>query len=257
VKGLGNSTGPALVETDLGGGYLKAMGNPEGPHALACELVGSVLADWLGLTTLDFCLVEVGEDDEIPFLKGGTASPGPAFISKAEQKAFPWGGTAKELRLIINPHEISGLVAMDTWTLNYDRCAPDGRRVNRDNVLLIQCGRKARLVAMDFTHAFRQGGDINRRLSFIERIRDEKVYGLFPEFTDFLDRELVAGFCLRLGQFRRSTAEEAIDLVPRAWEVDRDGRSAWATLITERAHFVSETLQSILWPQMDLEGGTE
>jgi hypothetical protein len=216
-----------------------------------------VLADWLGLTTLDFSLVHVNEDDEIPFLKGGRASPGPAFISKAEQKAFPWGGTVNQLRSILNPHEISGLIVMDTWTLNYDRHAPDGRRVNRENVLLIQCGREARLVAMDFTHAFRQGGEINRRLSFIEKLRDEKVYGLFPEFASFLDREQVGRFTTRLSQFRRAVAEETISLVPRAWEVDQEGRSAWATLITERAQFVSENLESILWPQLELEGGTQ
>ncbi|MGD0830951.1 MAG: HipA family kinase [Terracidiphilus sp.] len=245
------------MDTDLGEGYIKALGNPEGPHALACEFVGSILADWLGLTTLDFSLVEVSGDDEIPFLKGGKALPGPAFISRLEPSGFPWGGTAKQLRSVINPHEISGLVVIDTWTLNYDRHAPDGRRVNRDNVLLIQCGKKERLLAMDFTHAFRHEGKIDKRLSFSEKIRDAKVYGLFPEFIKFLDREHVRQFAARLAQFRGAVAEETINLVPRAWDVNQEGRSAWAKLITERAHFVSETLELALWPQLELEGGTE
>lgn len=261
VQGYGNATAPVLVDTDLGEGYLKALGNPEGPHALACEFVGSTLADWLELSTLDFSLVEVNEDDEIPFLKGGRALPGPAFISRSEKSGFPWGGTVKQLKSIINPHEISGLVVMDTWTLNYDRHAPDGKRVNRDNVFLIQCeGRRAsnvKLVAMDFTHAFRQAGEISRRLGFIDKIRDEKVYGLFPEFAKFLDREQVRRFCARLGQFRRAVAEETIASIPRAWNINQEGRLAWATLITERAHFVSENMESILWPQLELEGGTE
>jgi hypothetical protein len=33
--------GTARVDTDLGEGYIKALGNPEGPHILACELIGS------------------------------------------------------------------------------------------------------------------------------------------------------------------------------------------------------------------------
>ncbi len=260
VRAFGNATSPALVDTDLGEGYIKALGNPSGPHALACEFVGSMLADWLGLTTLDFSLVDLNDDDEIPFLDGGRALPGPAFISRSEQSAFPWGGTAKELESIINLREISGLVVMDTWTLNYDRHAPDGRRVNRDNVLLIQCNGKkpnVRLLSMDFTHAFRQEGELNGSLRFIEKIRDMRVYGLFPEFIKFLDRESIRGFCTRLGQFRRAVADEKLGLVPRAWDVNKEGRSAWATLITERAHFVAETLDSILWSQLELEGGTE
>jgi hypothetical protein len=260
VRAFGNATAPALVDTDIGEGYIKAMGNPAGPHALACEFVGSMLADWLGLATLDFSLVDLNEDDEIPFLNGGRALPGPAFISRSERSAFPWGGTVKELKSIINLREISGLVVMDTWTLNYDRHAPDGRRVNRDNVLLIQSiGKKSNvgLLSMDFTHAFRQEGRLDGRLSFIEKIRDTKVYGLFPEFINFLDRESIRGFCTRLGQFHRAVAEEKLELVPRAWAVNREGRSAWATLITERAHFVAETLETILWSQLELEGGTE
>lgn len=134
--------------------------------------------------------------------------------------------------------------------------------MNRDNVFLIQCpvfSRHVRLVAMDFTHAFRQGGELNRRLAFIERRRDEKVYGLFPEFTQFLDREQVRQFSARLSQFSRAKADEIISLVPPAWEVDRDGRTSWATLITDRAHFVADNIESILWPQanLELEGGIE
>jgi hypothetical protein len=248
------------VDTDLGEGYLKALGNPEGPHALACELVGSMLADWMGLTTFDFSLLEVTGDDDIPFHKGGKATPGPAFISREEKRGFPWGGTVKELRSIINRLEISGLVVLDTWLLNCDRYAPDGRRVNRDNVFLIQHARKGPgvlLIAMDFTHAFTCGREINRRLGFIERVRDKKVYGLFPEFKEFLDREEVKRLSAKLGQFSRTTAEEFIETVPAEWEVDRQSCSTWGTMITERAHFIAENIEHILWPQLELNGGTE
>jgi hypothetical protein len=243
----------------MGEGYLKALGNPEGPHALACELVGSMLADWMGLTTFDFSLIEISEDDEIPFANGDKALPGPAFISRAEQ-GFTWGGDAKQLRSIVNPLELTGLVVLDTWVLNEDRYAPDGRRVNRDNVFFIKSPGKAgevRIVAMDFTHAFRHGQDINRRLRFIEKIRDQKIYGLFPEFRSFLNREEVKRLSEMLQKFDLTIAEEIIRVIPRAWEVDRDGRSSLATLICERAHFISEHLELILWPeQLEFEGGT-
>lgn len=259
MRAIGSSTGPALVDTDSGEGYLKALGNPEGPHALASELVGSMLAEWLGLTTLDFAVLDLTGDDEIPFLKGGLALPGAAFISRSEPAGFPWGGTVKEIQSIDNRHEISGLVVMDTWSLNHDRHSPDGHRVHRDNVFLIQCPKstQVRLVAMDFTHAFRLDGELNRKLAFIERRRDPRVYGRFPEFQEFLDRDHVRRFSARLAQFSRPLADEIISYVPKAWEVEQEGRSSWATLITDRAHFVAENIESILWPQMELEGGTK
>src|SRR6266496_5515307 len=91
VRSLATSTGVAVVDTDCGEGYLKSLGNPEGPHVLACELVGSLLAEWIGLKTLDFSIITVADDDEIPLGKGGFAEPGPAFISRAVP-GFAWGG---------------------------------------------------------------------------------------------------------------------------------------------------------------------
>jgi hypothetical protein len=44
IKALETATGTVIVETDQGEGYLKPLGNPEGPHVLACEWVGTQLA---------------------------------------------------------------------------------------------------------------------------------------------------------------------------------------------------------------------
>lgn len=77
----------AEIMTDAGRSYIKAMGNPEGPHALACEYVGTQLARWFGLRTFDFALMNLEEIDEIPLDKGRLAMPGPAFVSRAEQGA--------------------------------------------------------------------------------------------------------------------------------------------------------------------------
>jgi hypothetical protein len=227
IQSFGTAAGTALVDTDLGEGYIKALGNPEGPQILACELVGSLLADWLGLTTLDFSLIEVAEDDEIPFLHGGSAAAGPAFISRYEPKSFPWGGTALELEVVHNRQHISGLIVLDTWILNCDRYAPNGRRVNLDNVFLVQypeSKKEVLLKAMDFTHAFTCGREITRRIGFI----DEQIYGLFPQFESFIDRAEIRRFATLLRQFTADVASAFISLVPREWDVSNDARGAWA-----------------------------
>jgi hypothetical protein len=260
IQSFGTAAGTALVDTDLGEGYIKALGNPEGPQILACELVGSLLADWLGLTTLDFSLIEVAEDDEIPFLHGGSAAAGPAFISRYEPKSFPWGGTALELEVVHNRQHISGLIVLDTWILNCDRYAPNGRRVNLDNVFLVQypeSKKEVLLKAMDFTHAFTCGQEITRRIGFIDTVRDEQIYGLFPQFESFIDRAEIRRFATLLRQFTADVASAFISLVPREWDVSNDARGAWAGMITQRAQFVSETIEMSLWPQQQFnEGGT-
>jgi hypothetical protein len=135
--------------------------------------------------------------------------------------------------------------------------------VNRDNVFFIQSPEKKsglQLVAMDFTHAFRRGQDINRKLDFIEHTRDDKIYGLFPEFEGLLDREKIMLLATTLSGFKRATADEIVGTIPPAWEVDIGGRSALANLITQRAHFLAERIELILWPkrtQLEFEGGAE
>jgi len=262
IRSFGTSMGTAQVDTDLGEGYVKAMGNPEGPHQLACELVGSRLAEWLGVSTLDFALIEIVDGDEIPFMKGGTAQAGPAFISRAEPFGIGWSGSEKELQKVANRSDISGLVVLDTWLLNCDRFSPDRRRVNYDNVFLVQNGegKELRLVAIDFSHAFTCGGEISRRIGFIDTVRSQSLLGLFPEFQKFLDREVARAYANRLVRFPHEIAEEAVRSVPREWEIERNVQADWVRMITERAHFVGENIETMIWPQLELqelEGGTE
>ena len=76
VRNFKSSTLVTRIETDVGEGFVKVVGNPAGPHALACEWVGTQLADLLSLSTFDYALLEIGSDDEIPLFDGSGASPG-------------------------------------------------------------------------------------------------------------------------------------------------------------------------------------
>ena len=53
AKTIKSSTAVARIVTDAGPAYIKALGNPQGPHALACDLVGARLARWFGLQTFE------------------------------------------------------------------------------------------------------------------------------------------------------------------------------------------------------------
>ena len=250
IRSLPTSTNVVRVDTDAGEGFLKAMGNPEGPHALACELVGTLLAEWLGLPTFEHALVWITPEDEIPLATGGQAAPGPAFITKAAD-GFPWGGDVETLRQV-RPETVSGLVALDTWIRNCDRYRPaPNLRVNRDNVFLAwetEPERGLVLKAIDHTHAFTCGRGLTARISHLDEIRDTTVFGRFPEFEPLLNPEHVRAAAGRLDQMDRAIAERFVAQVPSEWQVEATVREAWVRFIVERAAFVAANLVTWLWP---------
>jgi len=259
VRALPTSARTVLVETDLGKGYLKAIGGPEGPHTLACEWVGTQLAKWFGLATLDFALVHLTEEDDLPFADGGHAERGPAFITRAES-GEPWGGDPRQLKGLANPEDISRLVVFDTWTLNCDRHSepPEGRvgrnRVNQANVFLSEeaPARQLLLKAIDHTHCFTCGRPLTRALRFVDRIKDRRVFGLFPEFREFLSQDRVALAVRRLRQIDRATVGRMTQTIPREWDVNTDVQEALVDLILSRAEFVADSIEARLWPQREL-----
>jgi len=276
VKAFPTGAGVVLVETDLGKGYLKAMGNPGGDHVLACEWVGTSLARRLRLPTFDWWLLEVTREDEIPFAAGGRANPGPAFVTRAE-KGGPWSGAERELKTLSNPQDIPRLVLFDTWLLNCDRYAVDGgrERVHRDNVFISREGHpRARpvLKAMDHTHCLTCGKPLSPRVAAIDRVQDERIYGLFPEFRRFMrrrNRRDAMQDCMwealdDLRDVARDEIRATVASVPAQWHVDLRTREAVTELLWLRSRFLTKTMmrsaqvQSI-WPQrgfhfMNFEG---
>ena len=263
VKAFDTSACAALVETDTGPGYLKALGGPEGQHTLACEWVGTGLAKWFGLPTFDFAIVEVMEEDEIPFHKGGKAQPGPAFITRRES-GESWSGEAKQLQRLINPEDISRLVVFDTWTLNCDRHSwPEtgitGKaRVNRNNVFLSEEGPAGQFVlkAIDHTHCFTCGRELSQKLRNVDKIKDRRVFGLFPEFKGYLDRAQVCQAAKDLRRLDRTQVVLMTQSIPKEWDVTRAAMDALVDLIVDRAVYVAETIEERLWPQREFDFGS-
>jgi len=254
IESLGTATRTALVDTNIGTGYLKGLGNPEGPQALAAEYIGSELASWLGLRTLDYAIMNIRATDEIPLRGAGMVQSGPAFISRNEDKAQPWDGTADMLNRLSNPEGVTGLIVIDTWIRNCDRSSPDRRRRHVDNVLFIwepKPKRKLRILAMDFTHAFNCGNEITHRISGIDFTKDERLYGLFPEFEALINPQIVDDLAEKLGTLTRREVQQILDAVPAEWEINGRVRSSLISFILERARFLSENLGQIVKGHMN------
>ena len=94
INHVNSGAGTLIVGTDAGLAYLKALGNPDGPHALVKDLLDTHLAAMLDLPTFDYAVIEVTDLDELPFFKGGKAEPGPAFVTLV--KRVPSGTAAND-----------------------------------------------------------------------------------------------------------------------------------------------------------------
>ena len=251
IESLGTSTRVMRVETDLGEGFVKALGNPEGPHVLASEWVGSQLAALLGLPTLDFAIIRIDPDVELPMAQAGNAAPGPAFISRLDN-GLSWGGAADLLETVANKEAMSGLVVLDTWIRNRDRFCPGSPpRRNPDNVWLSRTGQRGRrtlLTAIDHTHCFGDGTHLTTALASISTVRDDRIFGLFPEFEPYLDVDAFRRTSARLASVTKAQLEPMIDSIPGEWELPQNIRMAWLEMLTRRASYVADTLVSKVFP---------
>lgn len=250
ITAFPSSTSPALVETDCGEGYLKALGNPQGPHALACELVGTILARKMGLKTLEFAIITLGEEDEIPLGNGKLAESGPAFVTKAE-KGATWGGKERELKMLSNPEDVSRLIVFDTWVLNFDRRYPDedARHPNYNNVFLSEDNAPEGqfvLKAIDHTHCFDRIPELTPKISAIDRIKDARVYGRFAAFERFIEVTGVISAIADLKAVTQDDIGQAVDSIPLEWEVKMQARSSLSDLLWRRAMFVAENIMEWL-----------
>ena len=258
-KALPTSACTMVVETDCGTAYLKALGNEEGPWTLACELIGTRLAQWLGLSTFEFAQIEVKPYHNIRFHNGKSAIPGPAFITRSE-RGEQWDGTIAPLRRLSNLEDIGRLVLFDTWTLNCDRFFRKNDdigtkpRCNLGNVFLQEDPQNGALEmkAMDHTHCFSCGKEVSPKIADLPTIRDPRIFGLFPEFKRLLTRNELKLPIADLRKIDMATLNRAFQDIPKEWEVNADTQTAMKTFLISRAAYVCDTISNTIWPQQTL-----
>lgn len=251
--------GTTKIKTDATFGYIKAMGNRQGPHALASEFIASSLARGFGLTVPDFALLDLPADACFELPRGVRTQPGPASVSRHVQ-GRTWQGSETELRDLENQTDITRLIVFDTWVRNCDRHPPNlaTRKPNYANVYLADTDRpgRSRLLAIDHTHCFDGGHDLSERLADIDKVKDEATYGLFPAFAPFIDTGELHWCLSLLRSVTREQVEAVIARIPPQWQVDAGIRGALAAQIHGRAGFIADRIYSG-WPSRRAAGSQE
>lgn len=268
LETISTSTEVAIVLTDAGKAYIKVMGNNEGPHVLARELVCTQLAGWFDLPILDWSILKLQSSDTFDLDKGRMAIPGPSFATRLIE-AKPWDGSDKILKRLMNSEAITRLVIFNTWIKNDDRYPPvddagavkSDWKLNLDNVLVTREDApkgKFRLIAMDFGRGLRREkvSDLSVKLANQDSIRNVLIYGLFPQFRKFVTEELVDISIDKLRSIESNIVEIFVDSIPNEWEVSEKIRVAIVEFICSRADFLADTIKARLsplcFPQCDL-----
>ncbi len=260
-KALPTSACTVVVETNCGTAYLKALGNDEGPWTLACDLIGTRLANWLGLSTFEFAQMVVEPYHNIQFHNGRDATPGTAFLTRAV-RGEQWDGSKDQLKRLSNPHDIGRLVLFDTWTLNCDRFSRKNEEIgtkprrNLGNVFLEEEPEDGGFVlkAMDHTHCFSCGKPVSPKIFDINTIHDPRIFGLFPEFKPLIFDEELKLAVADLRKINSATLDLAFEDIPKEWEVNADTQSAMKSFLLRRAEFVCDTIGSAIFPHLELPG---
>lgn len=243
IQLFASSTRPARVSTDVGDGFVKGMGNPQGDGVLTAELVAAELGRWFGLAIPPFAIVP---ECEITIPMSGhhlNMSP-PLFFSKAVD-GIPRDGSDVFLKLLAKPSDISRLIVFDTWIRNKDRYVEGSE--NSDNLLYVRSARRGKfeLVPIDHTHAFIEV-DFETELPGEDLIADETVYGNFPEFAPFITAESVSDAIEDLRALDPLFVGQCVNAVPRQWGLSQIQRGQLVELICERAKYVVESLPAKL-----------
>jgi len=251
VRTVQSSSRTALIETDAGAAYFKAINNPEGIHILFCDWFGTILANRFGLPTFDVAVLELTDLDEIP-MNGKLSQTGSSFVARAEN-GVTMGGE-KALESVTNLADLAKIIVFDTWTKNCDRYAPglgkDGKpRINLDNLFLSEEGAakgKFILKPIDFGHIITCGRELSPRIADINQIREERIYGFFPFFKSHVSREQIIEESSKLSNINSDIWQDLLQEIPCDWEISEETKSAIDRFLKDRARFLAENFPRLL-----------
>lgn len=246
------------VVTDVGPALVKYMGNRQGLDALVCEIVGSELANLIGLTTPDFAIANVPEM-VLPFDPPQQVLPGPAFFSRWEE-ATSISPNPTLLGSLRRPSDLGTLVVFDTWLRNKDRFndAESGYPIdNYDNLLLRADKRKVQLLVIDHTHAIAEA-TLSDELgqSWID---EQIVYGYFSQFVPFIKRDDVNRAIMTIQSVDATALDHICGGVPSSWGMTNGLKIRLIDALLKRASRLHSWLPGAIFGQleMDFEGGLD
>jgi hypothetical protein len=73
-------------------------------------------------------------------------------------------------------------------------------------------------------------------------VKDERLYGLFPQFVPLLRREVAEAAVARLREMNMDEARRVIPEIPAEWQVSPAAQDAMLELVSRRAGLVADRI---------------
>lgn len=249
-----SSCRPAKVATDVADGFIKGLGNPQGPSTLISELLAAELGTWFGLKIPPFAVV-ANCPIQIHMLQHHGYIQPPVFFSKAID-GMPRDGTDVFLRRLRRPSDVARLVVFDTWIRNNDRFVEGAE--NSDNLLYSVSQERGQyeIVPIDHSHCFTdQQFEIDLPAGLAQLTTDSRIYGRYPEFIPLITADAVDSALADLAQLDPEFVNECVNALPAQWGLPSALRQPLVDLICERADFVVGNLRGgLIDPALPFNG---
>jgi hypothetical protein len=104
---------------------------------------------------------------------------------------------------------------------------------------------------MDHSHCFTCGKPLSPKIRNINHVKDEGVYGLFPEFQPWLDDRIVGQAVEKLRSFTNQDAQAMTQDIPTEWEMNVAIREALGQFLVARAAFLASSIMDRLFPGIE------
>jgi hypothetical protein len=95
------------------------------------------------------------------------------------------------------------------------------------------------LMAFDFTHAFTNGRDVVKKEFDIAAIKDDRIYGNFPEFEAYFSRTVATKTLKRLKSINEEDIRLIIEAIPKEWDIGHQTQEAWIGFLIQRADYIA------------------
>jgi hypothetical protein len=106
---------------------------------------------------------------------------------------------------------------------------------------------------MDFSHCMHTSHTIGKTLKTIDNIKKEAIYGLFPEFKEYINLTTLRPYMERLKDLDESQINSILCAIPNEWEFNISTKEFILSFIVERANFLYDNIERLFEIEMNRE----
>jgi hypothetical protein len=111
------------------------------------------------------------------------------------------------------------------------------------------------LKAIDHGHSFRGTTWRASDLRKIDWVKDQQVFGLFPEFAAFVTRDEIQAILERAVEIQAKDVNDFLQQIPASWLLSPTESESLTEFLLQRAQYLRNSLADSIWPQSELISG--